>query len=97
MSEVATTAPADNASGWGRIRKAAIVSAAAGFVLIGAFAAWVVALGPLPLAKARDVSTTVVDRNGKLLRAYAMVDGRWRLPVDAKKDVDPAYLNLLLA
>jgi penicillin-binding protein 1C len=97
MSEVATTAPADNASGWGRIRKAAIVSVAAGLVLIGVFVTWVVSLGPLPLAQAHEVSTTVVDRNGKLLRAYAMVDGSWRLPVDAKKDVDPAYLNLLLA
>jgi penicillin-binding protein 1C len=97
MSEVAATAPAGNAPGWGRIGKAAIVSVAAGLVLIGAFAAWIVSLGPLPLAQAHDVSTTVVDRNGKLLRAYAMTDGRWRLPVDAKKDVDPAYLNLLLA
>ena len=65
--------------------------------VIGAFAAWVVSLGPLPLEQARQVSTTVVDRNGKLLRAYAMADGRWRLPVDAKKDVDPAYIKLLLA
>ena len=62
-----------------------------------AFAAWVVSLGPLPLEEARQISTTIVDRNGKLLRAYAMADGRWRLPVDAKKDVDPTYLNLLLA
>jgi penicillin-binding protein 1C len=62
-----------------------------------AFAAWVISLGPLPLAEARHVSTTIVDRNGKLLRAYAMADGRWRLPVDAKKDVDPTYLKLLLA
>src|SRR6202012_2603683 len=61
------------------------------------FAAWVHSLGPLPLAQARQVSTTIIDRNGKLLRAYAMADGRWRLPVDAKKDVDPTYLNLLLA
>ena len=66
-------------------------------VVAGAFAAWVASLGPLPLAQARQVSTTVIDRNGKLLRAYAMADGRWRLPVDAKKDVDPTYLNLLLA
>jgi penicillin-binding protein 1C len=65
--------------------------------VIGAFAAWVVSLGPLPLEQAQQVSTTVVDRNGKLLRAYAMADGRWRLPVDAKKDVDPAYIKLLLA
>ena len=50
-----------------------------------------------PLDEARQVSTTIVDRNGKLLRAYAMADGRWRLPVDAKADVDPTYLKLLLA
>ena len=54
-------------------------------------------LGPLPLEQARHVSTTVVDRNGKLLRAYAMADGRWRLPVDARTGVDPSYLKLLLA
>jgi penicillin-binding protein 1C len=60
-----------------------------------ALAAWVAALGPLPLDEARKTSTTVVDRNGKLLRAYAMADGRWRLPVDAKTAVDPGYLNVL--
>jgi penicillin-binding protein 1C len=64
---------------------------------VGAFAAWVVSLGPLPLAQAQQVSTSVVDRNGKLLRAYAMADGRWRLPVDARTGVDPGYLKLLLA
>ncbi|HEX9489272.1 MAG TPA: penicillin-binding protein 1C [Stellaceae bacterium] len=63
----------------------------------GAFAAWVVSLGPLPLEQAQEVSTTIVDRNGKLLRAYAISDGRWRLPVDAKTGVDPSYLKLLLA
>jgi penicillin-binding protein 1C len=62
-----------------------------------AFAAWVASLGPLPLEQARKVSSTVVDRNGKLLRAYAMADGRWRLPVDARTAVDPGYLKLLLA
>ncbi|WP_029083885.1 MULTISPECIES: penicillin-binding protein 1C [unclassified Bradyrhizobium] len=65
--------------------------------ITGAFAAWVVSLGPLPLTQAQQVSTTVVDRNGKLLRAYAMADGRWRLPVDAKTSVDPTYLKLLFA
>ncbi|WKA25615.1 penicillin-binding protein 1C [Bradyrhizobium roseum] len=70
------------------------------FVLIvatTAFAGWVASLGPLPLEQARKVSTTIVDRNGKLLRAYAMADGRWRLPVDARTAVDPTYLKLLLA
>ena len=70
---------------------------AVGAILIGAFAAWVTSLGPLPLTQASAVSTSVVDRNGKLLRAYAMADGRWRLPVDAKTGVDPGYLKLLLA
>ncbi len=61
------------------------------------FAAWVASLGPLPLHEAHDVSTTIVDRHGKLLRAYAMADGRWRLPVHAATDVDPTYLKLLFA
>src|SRR5207237_7381846 len=38
-----------------------------------------------------------VDRNGKLLRADAMADGRWRLQVDARTGVDPGYVKLLLA
>jgi penicillin-binding protein 1C len=84
------------------VRKRRIVHlAAAAFALILicilAVAAWVVSLGPLPLAQAKEVSTTIVDRNGKLLRAYAMADGRWRLPVDARIGVDPGYLKLLLA
>jgi penicillin-binding protein 1C len=82
---------------WRRIKLAGVVSAAAGLIMVAAFAVWVVSLGPLPLAQARQVSTTIVDRNGKLLRAYAMADGRWRLPVDAKTNVDPGYLKLLLA
>jgi penicillin-binding protein 1C len=80
-----------------RIGRVAVVSAAAGASLIGAFVLWVVSLPPQPLAQASQVSTTIVDRNGKLLRAYAMADGRWRLQVDARKDVDPTYLKLLLA
>jgi penicillin-binding protein 1C len=61
------------------------------------FAGGVASLGPLPLKQAREVSTTIVDRHGKLLRAYAMADGRWRLPVSAATDVDPTYLKLLFA
>jgi penicillin-binding protein 1C len=81
-------------------RRAVHVAAALALSLVaifGTFAAWVVSLGPLPLEQARQVSTTIVDRNGKLLRAYAMADGRWRLPADAKTAVDPGYLKLLLA
>jgi len=89
--------PGHDGSGKQRAFRFAAAAAVAILIVAGAFAAWIVSLGPLPLAQAREVSTTVVDRNGKLLRAYAMADGRWRLPVDAKKDVDPTYLNLLLA
>ena len=80
-------------------RKRRTIAAPITACLIGAmiFAAWVVSLGPLPLDKVREVSTSVVDRNGKLLRAYAMADGRWRLPLDARTGVDPTYLKLLLA
>jgi penicillin-binding protein 1C len=78
------------------LRIAGIALATIGLAIV-AFGAWVVSLGPLPLAQARQVSTTIVDRNDKLLRAYAMADGRWRLPVGAKHSVDPGYLKLLLA
>ncbi len=68
-----------------------------GLALAVMVAAWTVSLGPLPLHEAREISTTIVDRHGKLLRAYAMADGRWRLPVHAATEVDPTYLKLLLA
>jgi len=61
-----------------------------------AFGAWVVALGPLPPLGRIAFSQTVVDRNGVLLRPYATTDGRWRLPATAE-DVDPRYLDLLIA
>lgn len=82
---------------WRRIKLAATASGAASLILAIAIGAWVISLGPLPLEQARQVSTSIIDRNGKLLRAFAMTDGRWRLPVDAKASVDPGYLKLLLA
>src|ERR1700723_2729981 len=96
-ASTAITPVAHHERRWRRIKLAGVVSAAAGLIMVAACAVWVVSLGPLPLAQARQVSTTIVDRNGKLLRAYAMADGRWRLPVDAKTNVDPGYLKLLLA
>ena len=96
MSDGTTIATAPHEGRWRRIRKVVAISAATGFVTAGVFAAWIVSLGPLPLEEARKVSTTIVDRNGKLLRAFAMADGRWRLPVDAKTGIDPGYLKLLL-
>jgi penicillin-binding protein 1C len=86
-----------SASGWRRaFRIFATIVVIACVAGVG-FAAWVVSLGALPLEQARLVSTSIVDRNGKLLRAYAMADGRWRLPVDARKDIDPTFLKLLFA
>ena len=38
----------------------------------------------------------ILDRNGQLLRAYTVADGRWRLHV-ALADVDPGYIAALLA
>ncbi|MFK7941404.1 MAG: penicillin-binding protein 1C, partial [Paracoccaceae bacterium] len=42
------------------------------------------------------VSATVLDRDGRLLRAYQVSDGRWRLPVKTA-DVDANYIAQLLA
>ena len=78
-----------------RLRLAASAAAVSVVAIVGAAVAYVTWLGPVPLAPAA-VSRSVVDRHGKLLRAYAMADGRWRLPV-ARDHVDPGYLDLLLA
>ena len=53
-------------------------------------------LGPPPLERAAEVSVTVVDRNGELLRAFTTPQGRWRLPVEPR-EVDPRYVAMLLA
>ncbi|MBI3703399.1 MAG: penicillin-binding protein 1C [Rhizobiales bacterium] len=71
-----------------------LAGAAAAIALAGG--AWVYALGPPPLGKTLDYSHIVLDREGRLLRAYATPDGRWRLPASSK-DVDPRFVRLLLA
>src|ERR1700744_6127726 len=97
MSGTDTISPiVPHARRWCRIKLAAAALGAAGLIAAGVVVAWAASLGPLPLTQARQVSTTIVDRHGKLLRAYAMADGRWRLPVDASTAVDPTYLKLLL-
>jgi len=60
-------------------------------------AAWKIAgLGPAPLGKDIAFSTRVVDREGRLLRAYATPEGRWRLPARVA-DVDPRFFAMLFA
>ena len=53
------------------------------------------AFGSAPLGRDLEVSTLVLDRNGKLLRAYLLSEGRWRLPA-TKDQVDPRYLDALV-
>ncbi len=59
-------------------------------------AGWIYALGTPPLGKDLEISHVVLDREGKVLRAYATSEGRWRLPA-TEKDVDPRFLRLLFA
>ncbi len=69
------------------------------FVLLAGFAVVVAAkhrMGPPPLANASELSRTVVDRDGRLLRAFTTAQGRWRLPL-APDEVDPRYLSILMA
>ncbi len=53
-------------------------------------------LPPIDLAAIAERSPVVLDRDGKLLRAFVTQDGRWKLPVKAA-DVDPRYLAMLKA
>jgi penicillin-binding protein 1C len=58
------------------------------------FRDWVAATDLPPLAV--EVGTEVVARDGRLLRAYTVADGRWRLAVDAS-GVDAGFLDQLVA
>jgi penicillin-binding protein 1C len=79
------------------LRRPALLSVAAAMLAAaGALALWIVMLGPAPLGEGLDFSTTVVDRDGRLLRPYTTPEGRWRLPARAD-GVDPRYLALLIA
>ena len=70
--------------------------AGAAFLVALAACAWVYSLGRPPLGKDLETSHVVLDREGRLLRAYATTEGRWRLPATIK-DVDPRFLKLLFA
>lgn len=59
-----------------------------------AFDRWVDATVLPPLTP--EVSAEVVARDGRLLRAYTVGDGRWRLRVD-EHGVDARYIAMLLA
>lgn len=64
-------------------------------ILIGraAFTDWVASTPTLALQF--ETSTLMLDRQGRLLRAFSVADGRWRLPVDLDA-VDPAFIAMLV-
>lgn len=75
-----------------------LIAATCGIVMLAALAgAWfVTSLGPAPVGEGVIYSKLVVDREGRLLRAYATPKGFWRLPVQVA-DVDPRFLKMLFA
>lgn len=68
----------------------------AAMLAVAAGAGWVWSLGPAPRGLGLETSHVVLDREGRLLRAYATAEGRWRLPATVD-DVDPRFIRLLLA
>jgi penicillin-binding protein 1C len=72
-----------------------LAGAAGALAAMLAGAAWLALSGPPPRTDALDYSVSVTDRDGRLLRAYATTDGRWRLPAQPD-DVDPRFVAMLL-
>ena len=81
---------------WRGLNASLIIAGAAIITALGASACWIASLGPAPLGDGLTYSTAVLDRDGKLLRAYTTPEGRWRLPARSE-DVDPRFLDLLFA
>ena len=79
-----------------RMRGAVAVAAVVAVAGLAAGGWWIAALGPPPRGENLQFSPLVRDRDGKLLRAYATREGRWRLPA-ALADVDPRFFSLLFA
>ncbi len=73
-----------------------LVSFLGGLALIIAAFFWFDAHYPPPLTERAELSREVVDAEGKLLRAFATSQGRWRLHVTPEQ-VDQEYLDLLIA
>lgn len=80
-------------------KKAIIVGIVSATLLVGGAAFGLDALDkayPPPLEAAQQRSFEVLDRDGRLLRAFATPDGRWRLKTSAA-EVDPQFLRMLIA
>ncbi len=82
-----------------RRKKAIIVGIVSAALLVGGAAFGLDALDkayPPPLEAAQQRSFEVLDKDGRLLRAFATPDGRWRLKTSAA-EVDPQFLRMLIA
>lgn len=80
-------------------KKAIIVGIVSAAMLVGGAAFGLDALDkayPPPVEAAQQRSFEVLDRDGRLLRAFATPDGRWRLKTSAA-EVDPQFLRMLIA
>jgi penicillin-binding protein 1C len=77
-------------------RYAAFGAAVAACIGTGALWGLIDSFGPPPPGRDVELSKTVLDRKGVLLRSYITSDGRWRLPA-SRAIVDPRYLDILLA
>ena len=82
---------------WKRLALYALVGVL-GLACVATGAVWglVDSFGPAPFGRDLELSKTVLDRNGRLLRSYVTSQGRWRLPA-TREQVDPRYLDVLLA
>ncbi len=78
-----------------RLRSAAIVL---GLALVATAGTAFVAdrMLPPPIERLHSVSTLVLDRDHRVLRAYTTAEGAWRLPADLAQ-LDPKFLRFLLA
>jgi penicillin-binding protein 1C len=79
-----------------KIAWAAFAVAGFGLGIPGAWLQYRQSIGVPDLAEVDRGSTVIVDRDGKVLRAFTTSDGRWRLPVSAQ-NVDPRFIAMLLA
>ncbi len=97
---LADGAGASAAKRWPMVWRASLAVAVVALIaVISAFALYgkaVREIGPLSLTDAEQLSVSVVDRDGKLLRPFTTADGRWRLPLEPDH-VDQRYLKILMA
>jgi penicillin-binding protein 1C len=75
---------------------AAFATALLGLAIPGGWLQLQERLGPLDLSALDRASTVALARDGELLRAFATIEGRWRLPLQ-KSEVDPRFFTLLEA